>query len=254
MSQASTLAQTRPRHWLARLQPGLFAIPLGLLGLAGAWRRLAALEIGGATAVAALLLAVAIGLLGLLLLLWTAKLARHADVVRQEWEHPVQGALLALLPVTTLMAVAQLVSLWPDAAGAAMPIALAALALMGAQAWQVVARLSTGRMPAELITPALYLPTVAGGFVGSLALSAVGLTGWAALLFGMGAGAWALLEVRILNRLFAGPLPPALRPTLDIEMAPATVGTLALATLWPQLPSDVLLVCLGVASGPVLAV
>ena len=166
----------------------------------------------------------------------------------------MQGALLALLPVSTLMAVAQVMPLWPEAVVVALPIALAALALMGAQAWQVVARLSTGRMPAELITPALYLPTVAGGFVGALALAAVGLSGWAALLFGMGAGAWALLEVRILHRLFAGPLPPALRPTLGIEMAPATVGTLALATLWPQLPSDALLVCLGVASGPVLAV
>jgi tellurite resistance protein len=98
------------------------------------------------------------------------------------------------------------------------------------------------------------VPTVAGGLVGALALSALGLAGWATLLFGMGLGAWALLEMRILNRLFAGPLPPALRPTLGIEMAPAAVGALALATLWPALPPDVLLVGLGIASGPVLAV
>ena len=121
-------------------------------------------------------------------------------------------------------------------------------------AWHVVAALSTGQTPPELVTPALYLPTVPGGFVGAMALDALGWHGWATLLVGMGLGAWALLEMRILNRLFSGPLPPALRPTLGIEMAPAAVGALTAATLWPSLPADVLMVMLGVASGPVLAV
>ncbi|HOS87486.1 MAG TPA: dicarboxylate transporter/tellurite-resistance protein TehA, partial [Burkholderiaceae bacterium] len=121
-------------------------------------------------------------------------------------------------------------------------------------AWRVVADLSTGKTPPEWGTPALYLPTVPGGFVGAMAMEALGLHGWASLLMGMGLGAWALLEMRILNRLFAGPLPLALRPTLGIEMAPAAVGALAASTLWPNLPADAVMVALGVASGPVLAV
>ncbi len=253
-SSAAVAEQALARGWLARLQPGLFAIPLGVLGLAGAWRRLAALDLATAASVADALAWLALALLALLLLLWAARLALHPDVLKQEWEHPVQGALSALLPVTTLFGLTHLVVLWPASAAAGLPVALAALVLLGLQAWQVVAKLSTGRIPGELITPALYLPTVAGGFIGALALAALGLPGWAALLFGMGAGSWALLEMRILNRLFAGPLPPPLRPTLGVEMAPAAVGTLTLATLWPELPADVLVVCLGVASGPVLAV
>lgn len=241
---------------LARLQPGLFAMPLGVIGLAGAWRRLAALDGPQAPAhgVADALLWTGLALLALLLALWIARIALHPRIVRTEWDHPVLGALSALLPVAVLLGVAQVATRWSASHAIAWPIALAALVLIGVNAWNIVGRLSTGRIPPELVTPALYVPTVAGGLVGALALSALGQAGWAALLFGMGLSAWALLEMRILHRLFAGPLPPPLRPTLGIEMAPASVGTLTLAMLWPLLPAEVLVACLGIASGPILAV
>ena len=241
---------------VARLQPGLFAMPLGTLGLAGAWRRVAAFDGPQAPAhgVADALLWLGLALLALLLALWAVRLVRHGALIRAEWDHPVQAALSALLPVSVLLAVALVVPRWEGWQALAWPLALASLAMMGVLAWRVVARLSTGRIPAELVTPALYVPTVAGGLVGALALSALGQAGWAALLFGMGLSAWALLEMRVLNRLFDGPLPPPLRPTLGVEMAPAAVGTLALATLWPLMPAEALVVCLGIASGPILAV
>ncbi|HRI18315.1 MAG TPA: hypothetical protein PL196_07310, partial [Burkholderiaceae bacterium] len=100
---------------IARLQPGLFAIPLGLLGLAGAWRRVAAFDGAQAAAhvVADALLFGALALLALLLALWAARVALHREVLRAEWDHPVQGSLSALLPVTVLLAVAQVVPRWP---------------------------------------------------------------------------------------------------------------------------------------------
>jgi tellurite resistance protein len=227
---------------------------LGLLGLSGAWRRLSYSGVESATPVAAALLWSAVLMLAGLLLLWVAKLVRHADVLRQEWRHPVQGALLALLPVSTLMAVTLLAGLRPDWRNALLPVALLMLGGQAINAWHVVADLSTGKTPPELVTPALYLPTVSGAFVGAMALNTLRLHGWATLLFGMALCAWALLEMRVLNRLFAGPMPISLRPTLGIEMAPGAVGSLTLATLWPELPADVMMVALGVASGPVLAV
>ncbi len=242
------------RPWVARLHPALFGMALGLLGLSGAWHRLHGAGVELAAHVSNALLSVALSLLAVLLLLWAVKLLRHGKVLRQEWRHPVQGALLSLMPVATLMAVALVAGRWPDLRGVLLPIALLVLAGQGVMAWHVVADLTTGKTPLELITPALYLPTVPGGFVGAMALDALSLHGWATLLLGMGLGAWALLEMRILNRLFAGPLPPALRPTLGVEMAPAAVGALALATLWPGLPADAMMVALGIASGPVLAV
>lgn len=240
--------------WLARVQAGLFGISLGTLGLAGAWLRLQPLLGAPAGAVHGVLLAIGAAVLVIVLLLWTAKLLRHVELVRREWAQPVQGPLLSLLPVSTLLLVTLLAPFEAAGRAVAITIVLAAIAIQFAIAWQVVARLSTGRMPAELVTPALYLPIVPGGLVGAMALDAVGFPGWAALLFGTGIGGWALLEARILHQLFAGPLPPALRPTLGIEMAPASVSTLAAATLWPQLPAEALMVALGIACGPVIAV
>ena len=249
----STLDTTQ-RPWLARLHPSLFAMPLGLIGLAGAWRRAVLLGFTFGQPVSLWLFGAGVVLFGVLLLLWLAKLALHPAAVRQEWVHPVQGPMLAMMPVTVLLIVAHAAQALPLSFTFWLVLTLGAFSMQGVLAWQVVARLSTGKMPPELVTPTLYLPTVAGGLVGSMALSALDLAGWAALLFGMGVGAWALLEVRILNRLFAGPLPVALRSTLGIEIAPAAAGSLAVATLWPALPAEVLMVCLGVASGPVLAV
>jgi tellurite resistance protein len=245
--------------WLQRLPPGLFAIPLGLIGLAATWGRLGQADPGARALGAGLhtvLAALGLAVWALLCVLWLLKLLRHPEQVRGLWGHPLQGSFLALAPVSSLLVVAVAA---PATHHAPLLLALhmlvlLALALQLSIAWRVVAQLTTGRIGPELVTPALYLPTVAGGFVGAMALQGLGLHGWAVLLFGVGLGAWALLEARILHRLFAGPLPLALRPTLGLELAPTSVGALTLAVLWPALPADALLVALGIGTGPALAV
>jgi tellurite resistance protein len=49
-------------------------------------------------------------------------------------------------------------------------------------------------------------------------------------------------------------MPEALRPTIGVELAPPSVATLAAGTIWPELPGEVLIVGLGVAAGPFVAV
>lgn len=254
MPLSTAAAITQPRSWLTRLHPGLFAIPLGLLGLDGAWRRLELLQVPGARALADILLFSGLSILLLLALLWLARLVAYRTQLQNEFHHPVQGPLLALLPVSMLLAVSQLAGSYPQAWSVFLGCSLLALTLQGVIAWQVVQQLATGQMPEELITPVLYLPVVPGGLVGAMALAALGLQGFAMLVLGMGLGGWALLEMRILHRLFDGPLPLALRPTLGIEMAPAAVAALSISVLWPELPADYLLIAIGVACGPVVAV
>lgn len=244
--------------WLQRLPPALFAIPLGLIGLSGSWGRIAQADVRVSMAVPLQsgLLWLGLALWALLASMWLLKLLRHPAQVRALWAHPLQASFLALGPVSTLLVVAATA---PRVDGPVLVTALdllvlLALALQLSIAWRVVAQLTTGRIAAEQVTPALYLPTVAGGFVGAMALQGLGLHGWAVLLFGSGLGAWALLEARILHRLFAGPLPLPLRPTLGLELAPTSVGALTMAVLWPQLPADALLVALGIGLGPAVAV
>jgi tellurite resistance protein len=254
-------AEARPvaaAPWLQRLPPGLFAIPLGLTGLSGSWGRMAQADPQAAWArpLQSGLAMLGLALWVLLCGLWALKLLRHTQQVRGLWGHPLQGSFLALAPVSTLLivAVSAPAATQPGQRAALLGLVLLALGLQLSIAWRVVAQLTTGRIGPELVTPALYLPTVAGGFVGAMALQGLGLHGWAVLLFGTGLGAWALLEARILHRLFAGPLPLPLRPTLGLELAPTSVGALTLAVLWPELPADVLLVALGIGTGPALAV
>jgi tellurite resistance protein len=229
-------------------------MPLGIIGLSGAWQRLVPLGHTIGNPLSLYLFGAGLFLLALLTLLWLARLMLHFDVVRQEIGHPVQGALLAQWPVSLLLVTALIAPIFPQPAEVWWAITLAALLVAGLLAWPLVARPSSGQMSPGLVTPALFMPTVLGGFVGSMALGAIEQPGWAALLFGMGAGGWALLEIRIVPRLFSDPLPADMRPTLDMEIAPAAVGSLALATLWPALPVDALVICLGVTCVLLLAV
>ena len=49
-------------------------------------------------------------------------------------------------------------------------------------------------------------------------------------------------------------MPEQLRPTIGVEIAPPSVATLAAGVIWPTLPGEVLIVGLGIAAGPILAV
>ena len=240
-----------PLPRLARFPVGLFAMPVGLFALAGTWRRAlgfgweVALPVGDAIAGLALLVLV------LLLLAYAAKAWRHPQVIKGEFTHPLVGSLLALIPLSLMMCTVYFGQ--PRHLGWLL-FSLGALAVQGVVALRIVALLATGNLPAVAVTPALYLPPVAGGLVGAMAFNTLGYPGWAALLFGMGLASWALLEARVLNRLFEGAMPEALRPTIGIELAPPSVATLVAGAIWPSLPGEVLIVGLGIAAGPVVAV
>ena len=241
------------KPWLMRLHPGLFSIPLGLLALSGAWRRYEFWQ-KSALLLSPLLMILGITILFLLFALSCYKYVRYPALLKLEFLHPVMSAMLALMPVAFLLAVSLLHPLYPDWHSVFLIVTLLCIMWQAALAWRVVSQLSTGQMPAESVSPALYLPIVPGGFVGAMSLYALGFPGFAMLLLGMGLGGWALLEVRILSRLFSGPLPIQLRPTLGIEIAPAAVGCLAMTVLWPNFSADFILIGIGITCGPLFAV
>lgn len=238
-------------HWLARFPVGLFAVPVGLFALGGAWRRATAFGWNWALPIADLLAWSALAVLVVLLLIYGAKALRHPQTIAAEFTHPLAGSLMALIPLACLLCIVYFGS--PGHAGW-LAFSLLVLLVMGVIAIRIVAIITTAALPPAVVTPALYVPPVGGGLVGAMALQVLGYPGWAALLFGMGLVSWALLEIRILNRLFEGAMPEALRPTIGLELAPPTVGTLTVATLWPQLPGELLIIGLGIAAGPLVAV
>lgn len=87
-----------------------------------------------------------------------------------------------------------------------------------------------GRDP-RTTTPVLYLPTVAGGFVSTITLSACGRPDWGVPLFGVGVLSRLAIESVLMHRLYSVELPPPLRPTLGIQLAPPTVGCAAYSSV-----------------------
>ena len=84
-----------------------------------------------------------------------------------------------------------------------------------------------GRDP-RTTTPVLYLPTVAGSFISTIRLSVFRPSRLGRAVFrGVGVLSWLAIESVLAHRLYAIELPPPLRPTLGIQLAPPTVGCAA---------------------------
>lgn len=121
-------------------------------------------------------------------------------------------------------------------AAAALPYSRAAALLLwgggaaftiGFAVWRTGVLWQGGRDPATT-TPVLYLPTVAGGFVTSIVASALGFSEAGQMAFGAALFSWLAIESVLVQRLYTSPgLPASLRPTLGVQLAPATVGAVA---------------------------
>jgi tellurite resistance protein len=241
-------------NWLHRLHPGLFGMPLGLLSLSFAWSKYSHVTSISTFWIERFFLVFGLLILCFLATLWSIKAIFYPNAIKEKFLNPVLGPMMAFFPISTMLAIALLFPRFSEYAIFAYTLTAIALLIQVTIAWRVVYLLSMGNMPPDQVTPALYIPIVPGGLVGGAALTAIGLPGFGYLVWGMGLGGWALLEMRILHRLFAGPLPPQYRATIGIEMGPAAISTITAVSIWPNLPVDAILVGLGVASGPIFAV
>lgn len=208
----------------ARTPAAYFGMVLGLAGLGNAWRAAEQTwHIGNG--VSEWILALAAAVWAVLVILFAAKAVFAMDKLVTEINHPVQCCFVGLIGVATMLI-----------AGAAEPYSYAAgatLFLIGFAFTAIFAVWRTGslwhgeRDPATT-TAVLYLPTVAGSFVTATVASSLGYQDWGQLAFGAGIFSWLAIESVLLHRLLTGPMtPPALRPTLGVQLAPAPVGAIA---------------------------
>jgi tellurite resistance protein len=93
----------------------------------------------------------------------------------------------------------------------------------------------TGGIEQDSLHPGYFLPTAAGGLIGANVAAQVHLHALAQASFGIGVISWVLLGSVTLSRLFTRPpLPPALVPTLAIELGiPGVAGTAYFALAGP---------------------
>lgn len=212
------------------LPASFFGIVLGFSGLGQAWR--VAVPLWGMPpwiAESLLLLATLVWLV--LLLNYIIQALHKPLLVRNEFQHPVQGSTPALLAVATLLI-----------ALAALPYSrpLAYVLTMTGICWHLLFSLwhtgilwQGGRDALDTV-PTLYLPTVGGNFTSAAALGALGHADWGWLFLGAGVFSWLALESLVIQRLWhTTGMPAQQRPLLGIQFAPPVVCAMAWQILSP---------------------
>ncbi len=223
----------------AHIPVSFFGMAVGTLAWGHSWQ--AAAQVWSVPAVL-VQLASGLGLLLWLLVLWAYahKWWHQPQAARAELDHPVQSAMAALLPVSTLLAAITLKPLWPEVAWALLGIGLLAqLALGVGRFWQ------GGRSP-ESVNASVYLLAVAQNFVAATASASFGWTSLGGLFFGAGLFSWLALESLVLSRAATqASLEIAHRPLQGIQLAPAVVGGLSYLALTSGTPDLVAHMLLG---------
>lgn len=225
MNVAVTPAAEAPS--LAHLPLPLLVLPMGLGGVGLAWRQAA--ETLGAPALIGEALLLLTALVWLLVVgLQGLRALRHPEALRAETRHPVRAAFMAA-PTIGLMIISA--ALWPYAHGLGATLWAVAVALHLLLAMILLRRVLGGRADAAMLAPPLLIP-----FVGNILAPVFGVrmgfvdASW--MMFGVGFLLWLMVAPLLLHRLIAGPpLPPPLKPSLAILLAPPAVAALALAQL-----------------------
>lgn len=241
-------AHIRPRRAAERRVPlipaSYFGIVLGLGGLGGSWRVAHAIW-GVPASIGEVIFAIA-GVSWLLVTaLYAWKWISAFDVALEESEHPVKCCFIGLGGVSALI-IAQ--GALPYTRDGAWLLFIAGVAFtIGFGVWRTGLLWQGGR-EVDSNTPVLLLPVVAGGFVIAGTAGALGWHEWATLAFGAALFSWLAIESVVLHRLYtATALPPPLRPTLGIQLAPPSVGALAYLATSAENPAFVAKVLVGYA-------
>lgn len=217
--------------WYRRMPPNTFSIAFGLAGLTMMWAAMDAIVVDVGILVPVLT--------ALSTIVWLALVAAYLvkisgpGLLQKDLDDPLMGPFVSMIFVVGLLngaAMHQLGLLW--AKYVVLACAIGALIFGGwiTGHWIIV------KIPAQALTPAYFLPTVAGGLIAATALQSVGYVDLALMSLGVGLVCWVLVGSIVQYRLWTGPpLPPPLVPLLAIELAPAAVAGNAWVAMQPQM-------------------
>lgn len=213
---------------LGHFPVSMFAVVMGLAGLAVGWER-AARVTGLPAAVAPVLAAIVTALFAVLLAIYTAKVLRRRADVLAELHHPVTLSFfptvsISLVLLGTLALVhAPAAAPWLWSAGAAAQLAFT---LYIVNTW-----LHREHFEIVHVSPAWFIPAV-GNILVPIAGVPLGLKELSWFFFSVGVLFWlVLLTIVVYRMIFYQPLPATLVPTLFILIAPPAAGFVAYVQL-----------------------
>jgi tellurite resistance protein len=157
------------------------------------------------------------------LVLVGAYLAQGPRIVVADLRDPVLSPFVSASALTAMLLAAALTT---GAFAARRVLVVVFLAVTAAIGGWLTGQWMTGGIDPDSVHPGYFLPTAAGGLIGANAAAEVHLHALAEASFGIGVLCWVMLGSVVLTRLFTRPaLPPALVPTMAIELGiPAVAG------------------------------
>jgi tellurite resistance protein len=224
--------ETGEHGWLEHLPVTLFAVLMGLFGLALALHAAVASHFWAARlALGATWIGVAV--FALIGALYVAKAIRHPQAVAGEWNHPVKLAFFPTISISLLLMATALSGPYP---AVAEPVWIAGMALQGVLTIAVISGwISHRSFQVGHLTPAWFIPAV-GNVIVPVAGAGFGWIEVSWLFFSAGLIFWIVLLTLVFNRLiFHDPIPGRLFPTMVILIAPPAVAFVA----WVRLTGGV---------------
>jgi tellurite resistance protein len=208
-----------------RIPPAVFGVAFGLAGLATTWRIASAFTLAP-VAVSNALVVVSTLVWAITVILYARYAVATRGTLSGDLADRTVGPFLSLALLTPLLLAADgLTQISRPLGTVVVDVLVGLVLLLGGGLTGLWMR---GGTDIDRLHPGYFLPTVAGGLVCSVAAADVGQYRLAEVMLGVGLICWLILGSMIMTRLmFRPPLPDALVPTMAIEVAPASVASIA---------------------------
>lgn len=219
-----------------RLPLTLFGMPLGLAGLGGAWSA-AAIAVNAPTWPAEICYGMSAALWLTYVALYLHGGIRTRGAFGDDLRHPFSGPFASVIPLVAVLLSAHYSTTYSFTVFAWIcGAATAALAVVVAQ---LIAHWISGAIDLHAIHPGYYIPAVAGPFIASIGLSAIGQHSLATAAIGAGLFFWVAMTAIVTVRMLIGErLPDALRPAMTAFVAGTATANLAWIIAHPGPPDQ----------------
>ncbi|WP_338410638.1 hypothetical protein [uncultured Flavobacterium sp.] len=203
-----------------------FGIILGLFGLGNIWKL--SDYFSGSRFISEIIMFFVLLLWFVFMILYILKWFLNYEHAIKELRHPIKNNYIGLPGVTMMLMAIVMMSYNQTIGECLFLLGMVIQLLYGVYFTEQIWKNNT---QFNFITPALYLPTVAGNFVSALVAGIYGYYTLGYFFLGIGFFSWLSLESIIMNRLKKEDLPLEFKPTLGIMMAPPAIACAAYFSL-----------------------